>query len=150
MLKKIDHVALSVSNLERSIKFYQDIIGFRITLILKKRFDTPLDVVTGLPGCKAQIAHLNLGNTMLELFEFSIPRGKPIPSNVGPFKHFGWIHLCFTSTNVRADFSKLESQGVKFISKPLEFRPGVWVVYFYGPDGEVCELRETSESNANA
>jgi glyoxylase I family protein len=150
MIKKVDHVALSVSNLERSIKFYQDIIGFRITPILEKGFYTPLDELTGLPGCTAKIAHLNLGNTMLELFEFSIPRGKPIPSNVHPFKHFGWIHLSFTSTDVRADFSRLESQGVKFISKPLEFRPKVWVVYFYGPDGEVCELRETPESNAKS
>ena len=150
MIKIIDHVALSVSNIERSIKFYQDIIGFKIKLKLGNGFDTPLDEVTGLPGCKAQIAHLNLGNTMLELFEFSIPRGKPIPSNAGPYKHFGWIHLSFTSTDVRADFSKLASQGVEFISKPLEFRPGVWVVYFNGPDGEVCELRETPESSANS
>lgn len=149
MLKKIDHAALSVSNLERSIKFYQDIIGFKITRVLVNGLDTPLNEVTGLPGCKAKIAHLNLGNTMLELFEFSFPRGEPSPPNVGPFKHFGWIHLSFLSTDVRADYLKLESQGVKFFSKPLEFRPKVWVVYFYGPDGEVCELRETPEFSAS-
>jgi glyoxylase I family protein len=150
MIKKMDHVALSVSNLKRSLKFYKDIIGFKIALILEEGLDTPLDEVIGLPGCTAKIAHLNLGNMMLELFEFSISRRSPLRSNGHPLKHFGWIHLSFTSTNVRADFSKLERQGVKFISKPMEFRPKVWVVYFYGPDGEVCELRETPESTAKS
>lgn len=150
MIKKIDHIALSVSNLERSIKFYQDIIGFKVTLRLKKEPETLPDEVTGLPGCTVQIAHLGLGNTLLELFEFYIPREKPIPSDRHTYEHFGWIHLCFTSTDVRADYAKLKSKGVKFISKPIEFRPKVWVVYFYGPDGEVCELRETPESNTQS
>ena len=30
---------------------------------------------------------------------------------------------------------------LRFLSDPVEFRPGVWVVYFLGPDGEVVELR---------
>ena len=150
MIKKIDHIALSVSNLERSIKFYQDIIGFKVTLRLEKDSETPLDEVTGLPSCTAKIAHLSLGKTLLELFEFHIPREKPIPSDRHTFAHFGWIHLCFTSTDVRADYAKLKSKRVKFISKPIEFRPKVWVVYFYGPDGEVCELRERPESNTQS
>jgi len=27
----------------------------------------------------------------------------------------------------------------------VEFRPDVWVAYFYGPDGEVCEIRQKPE-----
>ena len=27
-------------------------------------------------------------------------------------------------------------------SVPIEYRPGVWNAYFYGPDGETCELRQ--------
>jgi hypothetical protein len=32
---------------------------------------------------------------------------------------------------------------VRFLGKPVEFRPGVWIFYFFGPDGEVCEMRQT-------
>ena len=53
------------------------------------------------------------------------------------------IHLGFTSLDVRAEYSRLRKMGVTFFGEPLEFRPDVWIVYFYGPDGEVCELRET-------
>ena len=52
-------------------------------------------------------------------------------------------HIGFVSTDVRADYARLKGQGVTFFGEPVEFRPGVWVVYFYGPDGEVCELRQS-------
>ncbi|HUV08082.1 MAG TPA: VOC family protein, partial [Spirochaetia bacterium] len=55
----------------------------------------------------------------------------------------GFIHIGFTSNDVPADYSRLKEKGVEFLSEPLEFRPKVWIVYFYGPDGEVCELRQT-------
>jgi len=29
----------------------------------------------------------------------------------------------------------------------VEFRPGVWIVYFHGPDGEVCELRQVPQGD---
>lgn len=149
MIKKVDHVALSVSNLERSIKFYQDIIGFKVICILESGPQMPLAEVAGIPGCTAQIAHLSLGNTLLELFEYKNPHGKTIPSDKNQFD-LGWIHMGFTSTDSRADYAKLKAKGIKFLSKPIEFRPGVWVVYFYGLDGEVCELRETPESNTQS
>lgn len=51
--------------------------------------------------------------------------------------------LGFRSDDVRADAAQLRQRGVEFLSEPIEFRPGVWVVYFRGPDGEVCELRQS-------
>ena len=55
----------------------------------------------------------------------------------------GLIHIGFSSNDVRGDYERLKKEGVTFFGDPVEFRPQVWVVYFYGPDGEVCELRET-------
>ena len=46
------------------------------------------------------------------------------------------------SNDARADYSRLQGLGIQCIGAPVEFRPGVWVFYFRGPDGEVCELRE--------
>ena len=81
---------------------------------------------------------------MLELFEYGTPRGDPIPQNRKQ-ADLGFIHMGFTTTDARADYEALKGQGVRFIGQPLEFRPGVWIVYFYGPDGEVCELREAPD-----
>ena len=138
----MEHVGLSVSNLERSIAFYRDHLGLQVIRIIEPDSALGLDRVVGMPGCLARIAHLQKGQSMLELFEYQSPRGREIPADRRQCDH-GLIHVGFTSTDTRADYRRLESAGVRFLSEPVEFRPGVWITYFYGPDGEVCELRQT-------
>ncbi|MCP4405059.1 MAG: hypothetical protein GY801_48130 [bacterium] len=142
MITKIDHVALSVANLERSTAFYADLIGFTVERILECGPEMRLGDVNGLPGSTARIAHLRLGDAMLELFEYQHPRGRALPADWKQADR-GLIHLGLTSNDARADYKRLQKQGVRFFSEPIEFRPGIWLFYFYGPDGEVCELRET-------
>ena len=141
MIKSIDHVALSVANLERSLEFYQDILGCKVIRILECGPEMRLGDVNGMPDCTARIAHLDLGGRMLELFEYQNPRGKEIPADHKQ-ADLGYIHFGVSSTDARADYQRLKEYGIKFFSEPIEFRPGVWIFYFYGPDGEVCEVRE--------
>lgn len=142
MITKLEHMALSVADIQRSIDFYSGVLGLELVRQLDCGSETPLGKVVGLPGCSAKIAHLMCGETMLELFEYTDPQGKPMPPTRPQADH-GFIHIGFQSQNVRGDYASLREKKVRFISEPVEFRPGVWIVYFYGPDGEVCELRET-------
>jgi len=142
MIKGIEHIGLSVSDLDRSVAFYRDILGLEVVRILEPSPDSPLEKVVGLPGCRARIAHMQSEKGMLELFEYITPRGKPIPIDHRQADN-GFIHMGFTSTDARSDYRVLRENGVKFLSDPVEFRPGVWIFYFYGPDGEVCEMRQT-------
>jgi len=146
MITGIDHAALSVANMARSLAFYRDLIGFEPVRVLDCPPETHLDEVVGMPGCTARIAHLKLGGTMLELFEYRDPRGRPIPRDHRQ-ADLGFIHLGMRSGDVRGDYERLKAEGVRFVREPMEFRPGVWITYFYGPDGEVCELRETPEDD---
>jgi len=142
MISKLEHTALSVADLDRSLAFYRDLLGFELIRIIEPRDDELLGTVAALPGAKARIAHLELGGSMLELFEYVKPRGAALPPD-RPQSDLGCIHIGLSSDNVRTDVERLKEQGVEFLSEPVEFRPGVWVVYFRGPDGEVCELRQT-------
>lgn len=142
MLKGIEHVGLSVSDLDRSIAFYCDILGLKLDRVIECGIEMRLGDVVGMPDCTARITHLQSKKYMLELFEYTNPRGKPIPENTRQADN-GFIHIGFTTTDMHADYARLKEQGVTFFNKPVEFRPGVWVVYFYGPDGEVVELRQT-------
>jgi len=141
MIKALEHTALSVSSLERSLTFYRDILGFRVERILEPAPERDLGRINGLPGCSARIAHLTLGPCMLELFEYLEPRGKPIPEKKTQ-ADLGFLHMGLTSTDVNGDYQRLKASGVEFYGEPVEFRPGVWVVYFRGPDGETAELRQ--------
>jgi len=142
MIKGLEHVALSVANLDRSIAFYRDIIGLKVIRVIECSPETRLGDVAGMPGCTARIAHLGSEQNILELFEYQKPRGKKIPKDYKQADH-GLIHLGFTSTDVRADYAKFKKLGIRCFGEPIEFRRGVWIFYFYGPDGEVCELRQT-------
>ena len=142
MIESLEHVGLSVADLERSIAFYCEVLGFTLVRIVESPPAMRLGDVVGLPGCAARIAHLVLGGTMLEVFEYQDPRGTPIPSGRTQADQ-GFIHIGLRSSDARADHAHLAARGVRFIQAPIEFRPGVWIAYFHGPDGEVCELRQS-------
>lgn len=121
MFRRIDHVAIHVSDLERSVAFYEARFGF------KKYFQ---HAATG----GMQIAYLKLGDTVLELTHKAD----------GPMKGF---HFCLETENFDAAVAGLQKQGVEMARAPhdtpaREPREHGWRrVVFYGPDGEQIELR---------
>jgi glyoxylase I family protein len=140
MIEGMEHIGLSVSDLERSIDFYCNHLGFKLVRIMEG--SELVGKVVGMPGCKVRIAHLGLGPSVLELFHYADPVGDPIPTDRKQADK-GFSHLGLRSADVRGMYSKLRDSGVKFISEPVEFRAGVWLCYFYGPDREVIEIRES-------
>lgn len=138
MFHRIEHTALSVADMDRSLAFYRDIIG------MEKIFDVDfsderLGVVNGLAGCKARVVHLGLGPSVLELFEYREPRGQDLGQRQCDL---GFMHIGFRVTKIHDLHDSLKAKGVRFLSEPLEVRPGTFIVYFRGPDGEVCEMRQ--------
>jgi lactoylglutathione lyase len=121
MFKRIDHVAIHVTDLDRSVAFYENHFGF------KKYFQ---HAATG----GLQIAYLKLGDTVLELTHKSD----------GPMSGF---HFCLETDNFDETVENLQKQGVQLIRAPhhtaaREPRESGWRrVVFGGPDGEQIELR---------
>lgn len=136
-----EHVGLSVASVERSKAFYTTHLGFEYVDTIECPPERGLGNVVGIPGCSARIVHLKSGATVLELFEYLDPRGRPIPRDRTQADH-GLSHLGFATTDIHGDYVRLQAAGVRFYSAPIEYRPNVWNAYFYGPDGETCELRQ--------
>ena len=141
MIIGVDHVALSVSDLERSIKFYKKNFGFEVRRRIEADSKFPLGKVIGIEGAKADIAHLYLHDFMLELFYYYSPSGKPILKEQTQADN-GYIHFGLRVNNIFEEINKLKSAEVEFVGEVVEVRPDVWVVYFYGPDREICELKQ--------
>jgi len=123
MFRRIDHVALHVSDLERSVSFYENHFGF------KKYFQ---HAATG--GSGQQIAYLKLGDTVLELTHRSD----------GSMTGF---HFCLEAEKLDQAVGELQKKGVEMVRAPhdtaaREPREKGWRrVVFRGPDGEQIELR---------
>ena len=143
MFHRIEHTALSVSSLERSVAFYRDVIGMEVVMEVDFSDET-LGKVNGLAGCRARVVHLKLGGTALELFEYREPKGRSAARELRQCDT-GFIHIGFRVTDIHRHCAELREKGVRFFGEPLRIRPGTFVVYFEGPDGEVCEMRQVPD-----
>jgi lactoylglutathione lyase len=120
--KRIDHVALHVSDLARSIQFYEKNFGFR-------------HYFQHAAGGGHQIAYLRLGDTVLELTHY--PNGSPTTG----------FHFCLEVEQLEGAVADLQAGGVAMVRAPhdtaaREERERGWRrVVFRGPDGEQIELR---------
>ncbi len=140
MIHCLEHAALSVGNMETSLAFYRDIIGMKV--VFEADFSGGgIEKITGLPGARCRVVHLELGDGMLELFQYHNPVGKGIPRGHRQCDN-GFTHIGFRVTDIHRHVRQLKEQGIKLLGRLTEIRPGVRVVYFCGPDGEACEFRE--------
>ena len=121
MFKRIDHVALHVTDLDRSAAFYERHFGFK-------------DYFRQSASGGLQIAYLKLADTVLELTHHSD----------GAMAGF---HFCLETDNFNETVEQLQRDGVKLVRAPhdtaaREPRESGWRrVVFAGPDGEQIELR---------
>jgi lactoylglutathione lyase len=143
MFQRMDHVAMSVKDMDKTIAFYRDIIGMK--KIYDRQFDTGMAKLLGIPKASVRIVHLTLGDCFLELFHYTDPEGKE-PETARRQSDFGLTHIGFMVSDFWGTYNHLKRRGVAFVGEPVEFRPGVFVAYFYGAEYEVCEIREIAPS----
>ena len=140
MINSFGHTALSVSDMDRSLEFYRDLFGMEVAMDIDISDDRIAKVI-GVPGAKCRIVHLKLGGHILELFHYTGVRGENKGHSMQQYD-FGLTHLGFEVDDFHKHMEEMKARDVEFLGDPLAFRPNVWIAYFRGPDGEVCEFRQ--------
>ena len=143
MFTRMDHVAMSVRDMERAIAFYRDVVG--MTKVFDRTFDEPMARLIGVPGTVVRIVHMRFHDEVLELFQYKYPSGRE-PRPDACQSDLGLIHIGFMVKDFHATYQDLLDRGVSFLGEPVEIRPGVWVAYFRGVEYEVCEIREIQDA----
>jgi glyoxylase I family protein len=150
-LQAIHHAGLIVSDLDRSIYFYHDILGLPFANEPTPWFEGPaLAKGVGVPSAKLRQVCFWVGErSQMELIEYSeqpTHNGGPVPNN-----HRGAAHVCFRVDDIAAKRAELEAKGVTFYSDinvvdegPLS---GWRWCYFSDPDGLALELVEIAYYN---
>ena len=139
MFKRMDHVGVSVKNIEKAIAFYRDVVGME--KVMDREFDVPIARLIGIEGAKTRIVHMKLGDSVIELFDYKHPKGRD-PRDDQNQSDYGLIHIGLMVENFEETYQNLKSKGVSFLGEPVEIRQGVFVAYFRGAESEVCEMRE--------
>ena len=149
----LHHVGLTVADLERSIRFYRDVLG----LILVGRRTVADEYVgqqTGFPGVRLAVASFRTSADSPHSFEL-VQYLKYQANVVEPATNRpGTAHLCFRVDDLRHIYERLLTQGVRFRSTPVTITNGPnrggHVIYLYDPDGFTVELFEPSPIPANS
>lgn len=140
MLTSINHTAISVSDMERSLAFYRDVLGMKVAMDVEAKTEK-LGLIVGLPGARTRIVMLEAGNQRIELFQYREPLGKPMEDGRRQCDN-GLTHIAFNITDMDALCQKLREEGVRFYSEPQVLGGEMKVVYFKDPDGVTLELME--------
>jgi len=150
MIQSIDHLNIVVSDLEKSVKFYTEILGFEKTNSAHLEGDW-IDSVAGLKGVVADMALIAApeGEVKMELFQFKSPLGESIPAN-SLANTVGLRHIGLRVDDIHESYKKLKDAGVKPLSEPVTIPATVvpqspvtkTMFYFNDPDGVLIEIAE--------
>jgi lactoylglutathione lyase len=142
-ISRMHHVGIQVADLDRSLAFYQGLLGFEL-VTRQVRAEAYVGEVTGYPGVSLEIAHLRPPNgaVMIELTEYrGVPRTPVDTSTANP----GTAHTCYVVDDVDTVHAALLAAGVRAVSRAVVapdagIARGGKVVYVQDPDGVRVEL----------
>lgn len=139
MIVGLHHVSISVSDLERALAFYRDVLGFEEVQRSVFSGDAPLaDRAIGLDGVDARMAMLKAPNAFLEIWEYHHPT--PEDRRSRPCDH-GYAHIALQVRGMAEEYQRLVEAGMTFVGPPVDFGRSA-AIYGRDPFGNVIELYE--------
>ena len=145
----VSHVAIGVREMERSLKFYRDLLGLEV------RFDGT-QPTGGMPSLYAdpakkqrRAAHLHYGQGANGGFLVLSERPGGTPGEAIKLDQVGISHFSWWVDDIRALHGKLKAAGVKILVAPSEADSGGYgekpgrkflTCLFEDPDGIILQL----------
>ncbi len=149
IISKAHHFGLTVSNLDRSLEFYEKMFGLVPEFIAHGEGDE-LSQAVGVPAAQLTFAFLRLGGSTVELLEYDNDRqldhGKRNCDVGAP-------HLCFDVPDIDAAYAELLGKGADFYSEPLRITDGPLAgcafAYLRDPDGLTLEIFQSAPGSGH-
>jgi catechol 2,3-dioxygenase-like lactoylglutathione lyase family enzyme len=157
LFRRVVKVGMTVSDLDRSLVFYQDVLSFQ-KVSEREVAGKALEQETGVFGVRCRIAEMKLGDETLELTQYlaaSTP-GKAYPADSR--SHDQWFqHIAIITSDMDAAYAKLRANKVTYGSTGPQTLPqwnknaaGIKAFYFRDPDGHVLETLQFPQGKGEA
>ena len=147
--KTINHIAVSVTNLDKAVKWYQEVFGFNV-------INGPVEIVAddsalgmvvkdihGANFKKMRVVWLSSGNQVgIEIFEYLDPKAERRINDNYEYWKSGFFHICVTDPNIEELCTKISETGGKQRSKIWDIAPnkGHKIAFCEDPFGNVIEI----------
>jgi len=138
-------VAITVKDMNRSLAFYQDILGFRLvadTELVGKEYEE----LEGLFGLRMRVTTLRLGDESIQLIAYLTAGGRSIPEDARS-NDLSFQHIAIVVRDMDEAYRLLHSHDVEHVSTGPQTIPvdnvaaaGVRAFYFHDPDRHNLEL----------
>lgn len=139
-MKSIRHFGIVVEDLEKSLHFYQDLLGLKTKRDMQEEGEF-IDTILGLQNVKVHTVKMasENGDTLVELLHYTSHQGKKREGY--EIFDLGASHLAFTVEDVDREYKNLQEHGVRFTCLPQISPDGrAKVTFCFDPDGVPIEL----------
>jgi len=129
LIEGISHIAVRVTDMEKSLQFYRDVLGFAEQFRLAREDGS------------VWLVYLKVGKRQfVELF----------PGAEGPFVRpntAALVHICLEVDDIQATYRELTARGLVAHKEPMLGADGSWQFWTNDPDGNPIEFHQfTAES----
>lgn len=142
MIKNMNHVSFTVSDLDKAVEFYTNVLGLKL-VSLAERDEAFSSRVTGITGAKLNIAYVATENCSIELIQYTGGEGVRLDTHTN---NIGSAHVCFHVDDFDAWLKRMQDNNVKFRGELCEVPAGPnighRVVYAMDNDGNNLEFIE--------
>lgn len=144
MLDSFTHVGIVVEDIEKSIRFYQEVIGLELKGTSDNKGLEKHRKLLGFPEVHLKAAGLALGDGfILELLQYVEPKGKDARFNRNDI---GSVHMAFHVRDIDELYRRTSSKGLTYVNPPTPTYENGKVVrrssYAQDPDGNWLEFIE--------
>lgn len=138
-LHAVSHIGICVSDLEQSLGFYRDLLGFRETNRLEVQGVLASQLLQ-LPDVDLAAIYLERDGLTLELLYYRHPDGlageRPRPMN-----QHGLTHISLQAEDPAAALAEFRAQGVEVLDSTVVQVGGAVVAFLLlDPDGQTLEI----------
>ena len=143
--KKVETIGITVKDMNRSVKFYSEVLGF------KKISDTEVagaeyEELEGLFGIRMRIVKMQLGEEQIELTDYLTSGGRSIPEDAKS-NDLIFQHIAIVVSDIDKAYLQLRKFNIDQVSTSPQTLPksnlaaaGVKAFYFHDPDMHNLEL----------
>jgi catechol 2,3-dioxygenase-like lactoylglutathione lyase family enzyme len=145
LTRAVAGVSITVADMDRSIDFYSTVLSFeRVSDV--ETSGPEVERWLGVPGPRIRVVTLRLGAEHIELIQYLIPKGRPVPADSR--SNDRWFqHIAIIVNDMDQAYLWLRRHQVTHISSAPQRLPdwnpnagGIRAFYFKDPDGHALEI----------
>src|SRR5437867_5392198 len=145
LVQGVDAIGITVSDMDRAVDFYSKVLTF------EKVSDTEVagenyEHLEGVFGLRMRVVRMRLGDEFIELAEYLVPKGRPIP--IDSRSNDRWFqHIAIIVSDMDKAYAQLRQAKVEHASSGPQRLPdwnknavGISAFYFKDPDEHPIEI----------